>query len=381
MQYFDEIGHYVQQAWSDANWDEEEFPDIAVQALANFPPPPELPEAVLAALLATDREGTPQFAPAGTFGEPAVTQYNGRGFVIDVYFWNNAVPAIHNHPFCGCFTILRGRSLHDVYQFERRETLTAAVQLGDLRPGRLTLLEAGSVVPFSLVRYPLIHSLVHVTNPSISMVIRTTRTIEYYRYFPPHIALTMDASNDWFSRQLQMFSWLRTSGDPTYFDRLCEYLRTADFETSIRVVSALFDPQINDQLISVIRKNHGDHADLILPALAESMRLQRGNDFRQQFSSAETRGVLSVLMCAHDRTTVLRLLDEMFPDDGGLSVLLRLELLANEDANTQESYAKLVRGVAEGDVWQDSIFRALTITDSVSAESRERDLVQGEVID
>jgi hypothetical protein len=364
MQFFDEIGTYVQQAWAAVGRDEEEFPDIAVQALAKYPPPPDLPESVLGALLATEKEMTPQFAPAGTFGEPGVTQYHGRDFVIDVYFWNNAIPAIHNHPFCGCFTLLRGRSLHDVYRFEQGEKLGTAVEVGHLRPESLTLLEAGSVVPFSLSRYPLIHSLVHVTNPSISMVIRTARTTEYYRYFPPHIALSMNASSDRLARQLQMFRWLRSAGDPTFVDRLHEFLRTVDFETSIRAVSALFDPQINDELINVIRQRHGDRADLILPALAESMRLQMANDFRQQFTSTETRAVLSVLMCARDRATVLRLLDAMFPDDGALSVLARLEILADENTATQEDYAKLVRGTAESDFWRDSIFRALTITES-----------------
>ncbi|MCA9136169.1 MAG: hypothetical protein KDB00_05405 [Planctomycetales bacterium] len=364
MQYFSEIGDFIQRAWAKTNRDEEAFPDIAQQALAESPPPHDLPEAVINDLLTGDRDQTRQFAPTGTFGEPGVTQYHDDEFVIDVYFWNNAIPAIHNHPFCGCFTILRGRSLHDVYRFEHRENLGSTVQVGKLSAERLSWLAAGDVVPFSLSRYPLIHSLVHVTNPAISMVIRTTRTIEYYRYFPPYLAISMDALNDRHARQIKMFRWLKSAGDPSFIRRLHQYLSTVNFETSIRTLSALFDPQINDELINVIRKRHGKHADLILPAIGESINLQTQNNYRQQFSSDETRTVLSVLMCAKDRTTVLRLLDEAFPDDGALSVLERLEVLANEDAETRQSFARLVDGTAHDDVWQESIFRALTLEES-----------------
>ena len=249
MQYFDELGRHIRQAWAEENQEEEAFPDIALQALDNLPPPADLPEAVIRELLETDHDVTEQFAPTGTFGEPGVTQYHDDDFVIDVYFWNNAIPAIHNHPFCGCFTILQGRSLHDVYRFEPQEKLVSGVQIGSLHAEQLTWLDRGSAVPFSLTRYPLIHSLVHVTNPSISMVIRTIRTVEYYRYFPPHIAIAMDGANDRLARQLQLFQWMRVAGNSSYLDRLVGFLRAADFETSIRTMSSLFDPHINDDLI------------------------------------------------------------------------------------------------------------------------------------
>ncbi len=361
MDYFDELGDHIEEAWAARNRDEEALPDIACEALTRFPPPPNLPDSIAADLLDADRELTTQLAPAGAFGEPGVTLYYGDGFVVDVYFWNNAVPAIHNHPFCGCFTILRGRSLHDVYSFELGERLGTGVTIGELKAERLTLLEAGSVIPFSLIRYPLIHSLVHVTNPAVSMVIRSIRTVEYYRYFPPHMALAMDASDNRLSRQLQMFGWLRSAGDPGYVDRLHEFLRHANFETSVRLISAVFDPDINDELVDVIRERHGDHADLILPSLAEAIRLQTENDFRQQFSSDETRMVLSIFMCAHDRADVFRLLGEAWTDDDATMLLDRLDVFDEEDEVVRAAYAQLVRGEFEADDWRDTIFRALTI--------------------
>ena len=361
MDYFEGLGDDVEAAWAARNRDEEALPDIACAALARFPPPGDLPDSIATGLLCSDREATPQLAPTGAFGEPGITMYYGRGFVIDVYFWNNAVPAIHNHPFCGCFTILRGRSLHDVYQFDLHERLGTTIAIGDLQPERLTLLESGSVVPFSLNRYPLIHSLVHITNPAVSMVIRSVRTAEYYRYFPPHIALAMDAADDRLSRQLLMLGWLRSSGDPAFYDRLIDFLRNADFDTAVRTISAVFDPAINDDLVDIVRVRHGDHADLILPALTESMRLQTDNHFREQFSSDETRTVLSVLMCAHDRAEVFRLLADAYPDTEPRALLNRLDVFNEQDESTRNAYARLVRGEDDAGPWQDTIFRTLAI--------------------
>jgi len=361
VEYFNALGDHVQKAWAAYDCDEETLPDIACEALARFPAPPGLPDWSVDELLSADRETVQQLAPAGAFGEPGITMYHGRGFVIDIYFWNNAVPAIHNHPFCGCFTILRGRSLHDVYRFEQQDRLSNSVAVGELRRDRLELLQAGSIVPFSLLRYPLIHSLVHMTNPSVSMVIRSVRTVEYYRYFPPNIALAMDAASDLLSRQLIMLNWLRFSQDPTYIDRLHAFLRQADFETSIRTISAVFDPLINDDLIDIVRGRHGDHAKLIVPALTESIRLQTENQFREQFSSDETRTVLSVLMCAQDRTEVFRLLEAAYPDIAPRLLLERLDVFDEEDKATRVAYAQLIRGEARSDDWQETIFRALAV--------------------
>jgi len=361
VEYFNELGDHVQQAWAAHDSDEETLPDIACDALARFPAPEILPEISIGELLGADRETVPQLAPTGAFGEPGITMYRGRGFVIDIYFWNNAVPAIHNHPFCGCFTILRGRSLHDVYHFELHERLSASVAVGELRRDRLDLLQTGSVVPFSLSRYPLIHSLVHMTNPSVSMVIRSVRTVEYYRYFPPYIALAIDAASDFLSRQLLMFSWLRSSENPTYIDRLHAFLRQADFETSIRTVSAVFDPSQNDDLIDIVRERHGNHADLIVPALTNAIRLQTENQFREQFSPDETRIVLSVLMCAHDRAEVFRLLKKAYPDVAPQLLLERLDVFDQEDEAARAAYAQLIKGETATDDWRNTIFRALAI--------------------
>ena len=87
--------------------------------------------------------------------------------------------------------------------------------------------------------------------------------------------------------------------------------------------------------------------------------------FRQQFSSPETRTVLSVLMCARDRATVLRLLDEACPDDGAVLVFGTAGVSWRaKTPETQQSYAELVDGTAVESAWKGTIFQPLTIDDA-----------------
>ena len=358
MGYFDELGEYVQSRWDSSGRAHEALPDIACDGLEALPPPAELVEDVIRRLLDSEQDLDRQLAPAGTFGEPGITMHYGDEFVIDVYYWNNAAPAIHNHPFCGCFTILRGRSLHDVYRFDCREAVNEGVRFGELRAETLSLLEPGSAVPFSQIRYPLIHSLVHVTNPTVSMVIRSVRTVDYFRYFPPCIALTMSPSSDRLNRQLAMLQWLRSAGDPTYLDRARNFLRGADIEVAVRTLAALYHPEDNDILASAVREHHGEAADLILPALAQSIRLQLDNQLRDRYDSDEERMTLSIFMCAHNRSEVMRLMSEACPGVPLIDLINRLALFDDDD---QEDLNRLLAGASTQRNWEDTPLRALAI--------------------
>lgn len=313
MNYFDDIGARIGREWEKRDREEEALPSIARDALAEHPPPPDLVASVVANLLDSGAPLPRQFAPVGAFGQPGVTCFMGRDFFIDLYFWNTAIPAVHNHPFCGCFTILQGQSLHNAYTFEVHDTVEGTVMLGDLHPAPTEWLGPGDVVAFSSMEFPLIHSLVHVDNPSVSLVIRTERALDYLRYLPPHIAMPMAPADDRLPRQLLMFQWLRSSGAPDYADRLLAFLDSASFETSIRTLSALYDPELNDALLSRIRERHGAVTDLVLPSIETAMRLELNNQYREQFTG-DARILLSVLSCAEDQASARRLLRERLPD-------------------------------------------------------------------
>ncbi len=105
------------------------------------------PSALVRASLDPGRASTRQRAPTGAFGQPAITVHHGQGFVIDVYFWINCLSAIHNHPFCGAFTLLSGHSLHSVWRYTERARFGPGASLGELAHVGVDLLDAGPSCP------------------------------------------------------------------------------------------------------------------------------------------------------------------------------------------------------------------------------------------
>jgi hypothetical protein len=360
MNFYSDLGTRIELRWSRADRDPERFPELAAEELAKTPPGSDV-DAVIRSYLAPQQVATRQLAPPDAFAQPGLTLYYGRGFVIDIYFWLNAVPAIHNHPFTGCFTILKGFSLHDTYRFETREHAGERVLFGALEPNELTILREGDVVPFSLVEHPLIHSLVHVPVPTVSLVIRTILTRQYFRYFPPSIALAMDQPDDLVARQLQLIDWLRGARDPSYPEQVRALIASSDFETAFRIISAAWGQEDVDGLIACARRRHGDRVDQIEPGIREATRLQRNNQWREHFGGDDDRMIASILMCAHGRSDVFRLLGQWFPDREPAAVLRDWKGCEDNGALSPNSIDELIGGTAPPGISRDAIFHALTV--------------------
>jgi hypothetical protein len=312
--YFDRLGARLEAEWGAVNRDEEAFPDLAAAALADLPPGDHLDvESLIDRLLDPDRPASRSFAPLGAFGQPGLTAWFGHGFVVEIYFWRHSLSAIHNHPFCGAFTILEGFSVHAKYDFEEEERLGARARIGRIGVGSIDLVGPGHVERFSHQRHPLVHVLLHVPIPSVSMVIRTIRTVGYLRYFPPTVALAMDEPDEAIGRPLMLLDTLRTGGDPAYSGRLEWFLGKADFETTFRALSRIWGSADSDEreaLIEVAARRHGGRVDAIARALDAAIRAAEIDGLRAQLTATDDRLVATGLMVAETREQLLSLFAE-----------------------------------------------------------------------
>jgi hypothetical protein len=324
---FDALGAELDRSWALADRDEERFADIAADALSGMAERFDL-EAFLDGMLDAGRGGRQQLAPLGAFGQPGFTAFHGEGFVVEVYVWTDSVSAIHNHPFCGAFTVLHGHSVHAVYETSRFSRAGARGRLLDVRLASLSRVDMGEVHKFSLRRYPLIHALIHVPVPSVSMVVRTARTEGYYRYLPPSIALPMEAMPEPGSRRVALLETLVRIGHPSALDRVCAALRTADFETAVHLLSLTWPGADEDARAQLWESNailHGDRRDAIEHALRRSQRLEEASAIRHGLRDPDHRLCATVLAYAESRNHVRRALGDdagsllhAFIDDAGL---------------------------------------------------------------
>lgn len=312
MDYFARLGAAVETRWAAKGRREEDLPSIAQQLLHEHPPREAFDrEALLDHLLDPQLAVPLQLAPGTAFGQPGFTVHHGRGFVIEIYHWLDSISAIHNHPFCGVFTILHGFSVHARYTVDTPTILGGRAQHAPASLAGLDLLTQGATVPFSLQRHPLVHALIHVPRSAISMVVRTIRTEGYFRYLPPGLALPMEGEPEPLGRQLALLDALAMAGDPSHGRRLRALLRTADFELSLRLLSAQWsrlEPDERDELLAELRARLGEDVDLIAPALRSAQRLSEATAVRESLVDPDLRLVAIALGYAERRAPLLGLL-------------------------------------------------------------------------
>jgi len=318
LDYFCKLGEHLERAWDEVGRDEDSFSEVAASALRALPPGQGLDlEELVDAVLNPAISAPSQLAPPGVFGQPGVTVFRGRGYLVDVYFWQQSLSAIHDHPFCGAFTLLQGCSIEAVYRFETHEDLGPRARLGNLSLVSLGLVEAGHVGAFGRRRHALIHALLHVPVPSVSLVVRTERAEGYLRYFPPGVALAMDAPAETFERPMQLLDTLRVSGHPGYTRRFEAFLRTADFETAFRILSRTWfglDAQQRETWLNVARDRHGDRVELIRRALQRAEVDHAADMLRQRLADTDQRFIATALFLSNTRRELLGLLAARYPD-------------------------------------------------------------------
>ncbi len=313
MDWFAETGARLEETWAAAGRDEEAFPELAERVLAEKHPRDAIDlDAFIARTLDPATPLPRQFARPGVFGQPGITAYAGNGFVIEIYFWSSSSSAIHNHPFCGLFTLLRGFSLHVRYRFEQEAEPAPSVRVGRISLDGIEQLEPPSHALFSLRRHPLVHCLVHVPNPSVSLVIRTTRSDDYWRYLPPTIAIRIGADPPDLERRLMLLDFLRRSNDPAWETRFSALIAAHDVGVAIAALSRLYADAAGmtrlPRATALARDHHGAIIDAVADALARAHRRHRDSVAREQLLDAEHRFVATVLSHADDRRRVLALL-------------------------------------------------------------------------
>lgn len=378
MDYFDRLGAELEDAWSERGREEERFPDAALEVLTRMPPREALDRELLLDHLLDLRRPTPmQLAPLGAFGQPGFTVHYGGGFVVEVYHWLESLSAIHNHPFCGVFTILHGHSVHARYDVGPAMALGGRAHRAEVSLSGLDLVRPGQVVPFSLRAHPLVHALVHVPRSSISMVVRTARTEGYFRYLPPAIALPMEGAVEPRDRQLALLESLAAAGDPGLPQRLQAMLEHADFELAMRLLSAHWprgEPSQREALLATVRPRFGDQTDAMQVVLERSLRLQEATSIREALDDPALRLVVTALGYAERRDQVLGLLAAAELDP--LATLHRFVDEAGLFDEGEEASAVISHVLVEGGGYEDALDRLRTVYEAGAIEGHEAEVEQ-----
>lgn len=332
MGLFHRLGDEIELRWRDANYDELKLPAIAKAKLAEHDLPSKLtPWEVLEWAMAT-AELPPQADPNSNFGDPAITVYSGTRFHIDVYYWFTGTTAIHQHAFSGAFQVLAGSSIHSWYEFRPDDYVNVFMEFGRMELKVCELLEVGAIQEINAGR-GYIHSLFHLDDPSVTIVVRTRNSpmfLPQYSYHRPHLALDPFFAQDSLTKKVQSLVAMLKSKRPNADEKIGELLAESDIQQTYHLLQNLrsmlrsdkvkqmfnvenFDARF-EALFAVSKARHGERADRLLEVLEFQDKLASVVNRRDYVTEPTLRFFLAVLLNVTGRENIYKLVKQRYPD-------------------------------------------------------------------
>jgi len=257
----------------------------------------------------------------GKFAEPPVSLYHGGDFDISALFWLDGTTSIHQHAFCGAFHVLAGSSIHCRYRFEpwrapghRQRAIAGRLGLVDLE-----VLHAGDTRVISRGS-ELIHSLFHMTRPSVTIVIRTITddpaTEVQYDYLWPGFAHNPFQRHPPSVRKLQYLRMLRQLDEDAARAQLHRVLANADLFLAFMLISEQVRLSANAEQAHVLCERctalPDDERRLLHEVVRNELLGRTVIDCRRKLHDPGHRFLLALLLNVFDRQELLGLVQREF---------------------------------------------------------------------
>jgi hypothetical protein len=315
-QFFTELGRTVLARWKEQNFALAPFPEIARVALEERPPARHVDVPLLVRKFLLDDEQP--FQTQSGFGQPELVAYDDPRFYIQILFWLEGTTDIHQHEFSGAFHVLEGSSIHSRFEFEKSESISAHLRVGQLRMTGTQLLETGSTVPITSGR-GYIHSLFHLDTPSLTVVVRTHTdpgTGPQFTYLPPHLAVDPFHHDALTIRRKQLLDVLERTDDPAFPELVLEMIENLDFERGFFILqncmAYLRSLERWEETWDAFRRRHGALAKYVAPTLDEIVRRDGLVGLRNSITEVEHRFFLALLLNVPRRADIIKLVSQRF---------------------------------------------------------------------
>jgi hypothetical protein len=320
MQFFANLGEFVDRQWSAQDYREEAFPDVAYSALEEMPPGRRFSVRDVAAAALLDDPMPFQFDLNAEFGQPPFTVYRTDRFHIDILFWVDGVPDIHQHSFSGAFHVLAGSSLHTQWHFTPREKIATGLLIGDVEFLDAEVLSPGDTRHIVAGR-TFVHTTFHLSKASVSVVIRTRREAAHmpqYAYLPPCLAHDPFEIPAAVRRRMQVLRMLARADKRLELNELMrQVLEKCDTFTAFYLLreahGLLRDVGDREALFAAAARRHGSFVKSIRPALEEAERGRRIAALRKRISNQDLQFFLALLLNIPKKEVVNRLISERYP--------------------------------------------------------------------
>jgi hypothetical protein len=337
MQFFYDLGSLVEERWKAKNYDETVFPEIAEEALCEMNCIYSVSPWDIIRYLHTSTQLLTQ--EDDEFSDLPITLYRGPRFLIEAYFWLDGTTAIHQHGFSGAFNVLLGSSIHSQYSFEEEQRINERFSVGQILLKQVELLAQGNIRRI----YPgreFIHSLFHLDRPSVTITVRTYRTPSaqpQYAYLAPYVAMDPFFNEPSLKKKLHSVVLLLRMEHPNANSLITELVTSSDFQSAFSILKSVSEflnserSKMNLQstdgqerfryFLEMARRQHGSLVDILPPVFDELQRKSKLVARRKYITSPEHRFFLALLLNVTDRTLVLELVKQRFPQQDPIEII------------------------------------------------------------
>ena len=346
------LGERIAAALWEVNADLGKLPEIAERELADFE---DVDGVALETLIDFLQWTTLRQQTKNPFSDLPLTIFRSRDFYIELLVWSNATTVIHQHGFGGAFRVVRGSSIHTRYAFEPRHRVSLDCMFGEIEPLGSEHLEVGAVRRIDPGMGGLIHSLYHLDDPSISLIVRDRGHSAFgpqFSYYPPSLALHRtqlepDEQVSMFSRVIDLLSHLDR---PVFREFWCGHVARLEFPR-MAILFRRYHGQLDQQETAAFRRSAENvHGDLI-PALFDSMERFANQQLlarmRERVQDPELRFFLALLMNVPARSDLLRMVTERFPERDPVACCAQWLARLSVDEKSAEDRMKEVAAMIE----------------------------------
>jgi hypothetical protein len=297
----DQLGRAVDASWAATNYDPGRFPELAVEHLAAAKLHRELrPNDILA--WALRGELPDQFDKISVFGQPPITMFRSRRFVIDALFWLDGTTNIHDHSFGGAFQVLAGSSIETLFGFEASRAVDGHMFFGKLRLLESGLRRTGDVRPITQGS-SYIHGLFHLERPSVTILIRALQppiTPVQLQYEPCGVAWNPFFRDLTLDRMLEVVELLDKSNDQAFDELVGGVMSRADLSTAHRLIRTCVGIQDQRRIDGLLERVPDREAAATFSAWLARERVDRFlRQRRGLVHDADLRFLLAVLLNSH----------------------------------------------------------------------------------
>ena len=316
---FQSLGEQVEKEFRRCNYNDQSFPQIAESALTDWQPDLEFDLKRLGSFLLTTMI---KQQPKSSFSNLPVTVYRSTEFYIECLIWTGATTSIHQHAFSGAFRVVMGSSLHSEVEFVEKARVSTLLLIGESRLRHFEQLAVGDVRRITSGRTGLLHSLFHLDQPSVTLVIRTHGepwAQPQYDIYPPTVAAASHVLNEDSRVCLakRIITVLGGLSPEEAIEVWCREVVRLDFPRVFAICMDLREhlelPETRERVLAAIRKQHGSLEEHLERCLNEQSRITSLGSCRASISEREIRFFLALLLTATSRADVFRILRDRYP--------------------------------------------------------------------